>query len=45
MLKYLVIGIVMSIGWHCVKIVYEVLAEILFQRLHKEDWYAVLCKK
>ena len=38
--EYLVItGILLSIGWHLGKIVYEVAAELLFSRLHKTEWY------
>lgn len=42
---WLLIGLLVSIGWHVGKLIYKLVEEIIFSRLHAQDWYAVLCKK
>ena len=44
-MKYILIGIAISAGWHLVKLIYKFLEEVIFTRLHAAEWYAVLCKK
>ena len=44
-MEYLVIGLLVSIGWHVGKLVYKLVEEIMFTRLHANDTYAVICKK
>ena len=45
MVTWLLIGLLVSIGWHIGKLIYKLAEEVIFTRLHSEDWYAVLCKK
>lgn len=42
---WLLIGLLVSIGWHIGKLLFELAKEVIFTRLHAADWYAVLCKK
>lgn len=44
-MEYLVVGLLVSIGWHGGKLVYKLVEEIMFTRLHANDTYAVICKK
>lgn len=44
-MNYIIIGLLLSIGWHSFKLIYEILSEIIFCRLHKADSYAVVCGK
>ena len=44
-MQYLLIGLMSSVGWHIGKLVYKLIEEIIFNRLHSTEWYAVLCKK
>ena len=44
-MNYILMGILLSIGWHVVKLIYEVAAELLFERLHKAKWYAIAAGK
>lgn len=44
-MKYILIGMAISVGWHLVKLIYKFIEEVIFTRLHAEEWYAVLCKK
>lgn len=44
-MNYILIGLAVSFGWHIVKLIYKLVEEILFTRLHATQWYAVLCKK
>ena len=41
-MKYIIFGILVSIGWHTVKLIYEMVYELLFNRLHKADWYRIV---
>lgn len=45
MLDYLLVGLVVSVGWHIGKVIGEVLMEITLNNLHKADWYGRLNKK
>lgn len=40
-MNYILIGILLSIGWHLVKLVYEAVEELLFERLHRAKWYLI----
>lgn len=40
-MNYIVIGFLIGIGWHVVKLIYSVVEELLFCRLHKTNWYAI----
>ena len=44
-MKYILIGLAISLGWHLGKLLYKFLEEVIFTRLHAAEWYAVLCKK
>ena len=44
-MEYVIMGLMLSIGWHIVKLVYEIIAELLFTRLHKAKWYQVAAGK
>ena len=44
-MNYILIGLGLAIGWHIVKLVYEVVAELLFTRLHNTTWYLVVAGK
>lgn len=44
-MNYILIGILVSIGWHVVKLVYEAVEELIFARLHKADWYLIAAGK
>ena len=44
-MNYLLIALLASIGWHIGKVVFEVLGEVIFMRLHKTKWYAVVTGK
>lgn len=42
---YIFMGIMLAIGWYLVRIVYDIVCEVLFSRLHKADWYLVVAGK
>lgn len=44
-MKYIITGLLLSIGWHFVKLVYEVVSELLFSRLHEAKWYLIAAGK
>lgn len=44
-MEYIIMGLMLSIGWHIVKLAYEIIAELLFTRLHKTKWYQVIAGK
>jgi hypothetical protein len=44
-MKYIIIGLLLSIGWHVVKLLYSVAEELIFCRLHDTDWYCVVAGK
>lgn len=44
-MKYIVIGLLLSIGWHIAKVVYEMAVELLFSRLHDAKWYRIIAGK
>lgn len=44
-MNYIFVGLCLSIGWHVVKLVYEVAAELLFTRLHNATWYQIAAGK
>lgn len=44
-MEYIVIGILLSIGWHLAKLAYEVTTDLLFARLHDARWYRELAGK
>lgn len=41
-MKYILLGLLVSVGWHLGVLIYEILAEIIFNELHKTKWYCVL---
>lgn len=45
MVVYLLIGLLVSIGWHFGKLLFDLVSEIMFTRLHKNETYAAICKK
>ena len=44
-MEYVLIGMAVSVGWHIVKLLYHLIEEVVFNRLHATEWYAILCKK
>lgn len=40
-MRYILIGLLVSIGWHLVKLVYRMVTELLFNRLHRAKWYLI----
>lgn len=44
-MKYIIIGLLLSIGWHVVKLVYGILEELIFCRLHDARWYLIMVGK
>lgn len=44
-MKYIIAGILLSFGWHIVKIIYEIIEEILFCRLHNNRCYKIITGK
>lgn len=44
-MNYILIGVLVAIGWHLVKLIYEVVVELLFSRLHRADWYLIAVGK
>jgi len=44
-MKYIIIGLLLSIGWQTVELIFEVVRELLFSRLHKTDWYLIAAGK
>ena len=44
-MEYIIAGLLLSVGWHVVKIVYEMVCDILFTRLHKAKWYLTAAGK
>ena len=41
--NYILIGVLFSLGWHMVKLVWCMVDEIAYKRLHKAKWYRTLC--
>lgn len=41
----IIIGALLSIGWHLVKFIYGFIDEVVTCRLHNTKWYARLCGK
>jgi hypothetical protein len=44
-MNYIIVGFLVSIGWHIAKVIFEVAEELLFERLHDADWYLALAGK
>lgn len=44
-MTYIIIGLLLSIGWHLAKLVYEAVHELLFCRLHDAKWYRIVAGK
>ncbi len=44
-MEYIIIGILLSIGWHLAKVFFEVATDLLFARLHDAKWYRILAGK
>lgn len=42
MMEYLVIGLVVSVGWHIGKILWRVVDEVVVVQMHKITWYKQL---
>ena len=34
-----IVGLLLAIGWYAGKLIYEVVSELLFERLHRSKWY------
>ena len=44
-MNYILAGILLSIGWHLVKLIYIAFEETLYVRLHKSKWYQIITGK
>lgn len=44
-MKYIVVGLLLSIGWHIVGLIFGVVEELLFSRLHSAKWYQIAAGK
>jgi hypothetical protein len=44
-MEYLIIGLLLGIGWHVAKLLFSVIEELLFTRLHKAKWYQIVAGK
>jgi hypothetical protein len=44
-MNYIIIGLLLSIGWQVADVIFTVLAELVMSRLHNTDWYLVLAGK
>ena len=44
-MKYILIGLLLSIGWHIATLIYDMAYELLFSRLHNTKWYLVAAGK
>lgn len=42
MIEYILIGLAISIGWHFGRVIFGVLEEIIFERLHRSKWYKIV---
>ena len=45
MISWIVIGFLVAIGWFSGKIIFSIIEEILFERLHSSKYYRIICKK
>ena len=45
MISWIVIGFWVAIGWFSGKIIFSIIEEILFERLHSSKYYRIICKK
>lgn len=44
-MKYLVIGLLLGIGWQAAELAFGIVSEIIFTNLHNANWYQILCRK
>lgn len=44
-ISWIVIGFLVAIGWFSGKIMFNIIDEILFERLHSNKYYRIICKK
>ena len=44
-MNYIIIGLLLSIGWHLASVIYEVAVELLFCRLRNARWYQIAAGK
>lgn len=44
-MNYVLIGMLFAIGWFAIRTVYMVIEEIIFCKLHRSNWYAIMCGK
>lgn len=42
-MNYILIGALFSLGWHMVKLIWCMVDEIVYKRLHRTKWYKILC--
>ena len=43
--NWIAIGFLVAIGWFSGKIIFSIIEEILFERLHSSKYYRIICKK
>lgn len=44
-MEYVLPGLLLFIGWHAAKLIFEIISEVLFCRLHETNWYRILSGK
>jgi hypothetical protein len=44
-MDYIIIGVLLAIGWFIIRFVYDVVSEIIFCNLHHSELYAAICGK
>ena len=45
MINWIAIGFLVAIDWFSGKIIFSIIEEILFERLHSSKYYRIICKK
>ena len=44
-MNYIVMGLLMGLGWQMVRLIFGIIEELLFTRLHTTKWYPILAGK
>ena len=44
-MKYVIMGLLVGLGWHVAKLLYNMAHELLFSELHRIDWLGITSDK
>lgn len=44
-MNYILIGLLLGIGWHLATLIYDIATDLLFARLHDATWYQIAAGK